>query len=162
MTTRLFLSLLLALAATPALAGNRVEEAISAYDRHDWGRARALIRPAVAEGSAIAETLMGMIYLDGNPRLPAVAAGFLLRAAERGYAPAQIKIADMLAEGVGFSRDLPSAYRWYRIVAQRADVYAAAIGAARAHRLARHLPAKVREEQDQQASDWHVRAASGR
>ncbi len=159
---RLLAPLLLLVAAAPAVADNRLDAAIDAYDRHDWARARALVRPAVAQGSAIAETLMGMIYLDGQPRRPAVAAGFLLRAAERGYAPAQIKLGDLLAAGTGLRRDPAAAYRWYRIVAIRADVYSAAIAAARAYRIARGLPAKVVEEQDQQAHDWRVRAASGR
>jgi TPR repeat protein len=143
-------------------APDMLDRAIAAYDRGQWADARDLARPFAQRGSAIAETLIGLTYLNGAPRDPAAAAGFFYRAAQRGYAPAQLRLGDMYAEGIGLPQSVGNAYRWYRILAIRADAASAAMGAARAEKVAARLDPETRTRQEQLAQLWHVRAASGR
>ncbi len=143
-------------------APDMLDRAIAAYDRGDWAEARKLARPFAARGSAIAETLMGLTYINGEPDDPASAAGFFYRAAQRGYAPAQLRLGDMYATGVGMPQSLEQAYRWYRILAIRADPASAAMGRARADAIARQLGPARTARQERLAQLWHVRAASGR
>ena len=160
---RRLLALPLAFVLIAAVPGSgALEDAIAAYDRGAWSEARELGRPFAERGPAIAETLMGLTYMKGEPRDPAAAAGFFYRAAQRGYAPAQLRLGDMYAAGVGLPQNDQIAYRWYRILAIRADSTSAALGNARAQEIARRLSSEDEARQERLAQLWHVRAASGR
>ncbi len=118
------------LAAAPAVAAVPVEAldaGLSAYAARDYGRARGLLRPIADTGSAIAETLMGVMAAkgQGGPVDPATAAAWWLRAANRGYGPAQLALAKALANGRGVARDLGEAWVWARLAASAGNGSAA-------------------------------------
>ena len=84
----------------------------------DAGRtqeAARMLKPLAQEGSAVAETALGLM---ASERQPAVAAAHYFRAAQKGYAPAQLMLARALAEGAGTPANPPEALRW-ALVAER-------------------------------------------
>ena len=84
-------------AAVPLSAA--LDAGLAAYAAGDFARARGDLRPLADRGSAIAETMMGVMAAKGQGRPVdlAAAAGWWLRAANRGYAPAQLAMAKALA-----------------------------------------------------------------
>jgi TPR repeat protein len=103
-------------ANTPAAA---LDAGLAAYQGGDYGAARAYLRPLADRGSAIAETMLGVMAAQGKGRAadPAAAAGWWLRAANRGYAPAQLALAKALAQGRGVATDPGQAWIWARLAA---------------------------------------------
>jgi len=106
-----------AAAAAPGAAA--LAAGLDAFQRQDQATARRLLRPLADRGSAIAETLLGLMTAApvAGPADPASAAGWWLRAANRGYAPAQLALARALAEGRGVARDDGKAWVWARLAA---------------------------------------------
>ncbi len=125
-------------AATPhALA---LDAAVAAYARGDFAAARRQLRPFADCGSAIAETLLGVMdgQGQGGARDPAAAVGWWLRAANRGYGPAQLAMAKALANGRGVGADVGRAWIWARLAANAGtatDAEAARLAAALARGL---------------------------
>jgi uncharacterized protein len=111
-------------AAVPAAA---LDAGLAAYQAGDYGAARAYLRPLADRGSAIAETMLGVMAAQGQGRVadPAAAAGWWLRAANRGYAPAQLALAKALAQGKGVSADPGQAWIWARLAASAGNGVAA-------------------------------------
>ncbi|PZN94563.1 MAG: hypothetical protein DCF31_09360 [Alphaproteobacteria bacterium] len=110
------------LALTPARAADAssaLQAGLTAYAAADYGAARRALRPLADRGSAVAETLMGVMSAKGQGRRadPATAVGWWLRAANRGYAPAQLALAKAMAAGRGVSRDAGKAWVWARLAA---------------------------------------------
>ena len=70
--------------------------------------------PLAVQGSPVAETILGGMAARGQgiPANPATAAAWWLRAAQRGYAPAQIAFARALADGRGVTQDPAQAWLW--------------------------------------------------
>jgi TPR repeat protein len=103
-------------AAAPAVA---LEAGLAAYQAGDFAGARRYLRPLADRGSAIAETMLGVMAARGEGRAadPAAAAGWWLRAANRGYAPAQLAMAKALAAGQGVTADTGQAWIWARLAA---------------------------------------------
>ncbi len=104
--------LLLLLGASPAAArppatADLMRDGLAAYEAGDHAAARTLLRQAAARNVAAAETLLGVMAAngEGGPASDAVAAAWFLRAARRGYAPAQLALADRFARGRGVPRD---------------------------------------------------------
>jgi len=127
------LAALVLIAASPS---ERLAIAFDAYARHEDRLAAAEFGSLALQDSAIAETMLGTMYAQGrigNAPDPAVAAAYWLRAAHRGYPPAQIALARALADGRGVGRDRGQAYEWVLIATRRSDgsarVAAAALGA---------------------------------
>lgn len=120
---------LLLLAPVPALAGATAETVASdgsstppafdqstdallrhgtnAYRNGDYRAAWESFRRLAARDVASAETMLGVMYARGlgAPRNDAVAAAWFLRAASRGYAPAQLALAHAFANGRGVKVD---------------------------------------------------------
>ena len=71
------------------------------------------------------------------------------RAAERGYARAQINLGDLYAEGKGVSLDYVTAYMWYTL-ASAEDPRAAG----RIKNLSRLTTSKQRSDGENRASAW--------
>ena len=113
-------------------------DGLDAHSRRDFSRARADFRRLAAQGSAIAETMLGVMTSEGqgSRRDPASAAMWWLRAANRGYAPAQLAIAEAFIRGKGVPRDLGSAWVWARLAETRGDNRTAAAAKLLAARLA--------------------------
>lgn len=121
------------LAAAPAAAAvpsamARLDAGLAAHAAGDFETARRALRPLAEQGSAIAETLLGVMAAkgDGGPRDPAAAVGWWWRAANRGYAPAQLALAKALAAGDGVAADWGQAWVWARLAATGGNDTAAA------------------------------------
>jgi TPR repeat protein len=109
---------LLLLAAVP-VAASPIDGGLAAHAAGDYHSARVHLRPLADRGSAIAETMLGVMAAKGQGRAadPAVAVGWWLRAANRGYAPAQLALAKALAHGRGVAADPGQAWVWARLAA---------------------------------------------
>lgn len=86
-----------------------------------------MIEGAAQRGSASAQVLLGMIYLNGmaeHAKDEARAARWLEKAAQQGNDYAQKKLADLYEEGRGLPRDLRLAADWREKAAQRGNVQA--------------------------------------
>lgn len=154
----LMLSLSLVFTASSA---QLLEQGLAAFERGDVERARAALQPLADRGSPIAETLIASSYLSGAGRDPATAAGYFLHAADRGYAPAQLALARLLAKGEGVARDEAAAYRWALLAAQRDRGAIGGDARALAAGLTQRLSPEERRGAELGARTWRVRAASG-
>lgn len=123
-------------AAVPAAA---IDAGMEAYAAGDFAAARRYLRPLADRGSAIAETMLGVMAAkgQGGPADPAAAVAWWYRAANRDYAPAQLAMAKALVAGKGVAPDSGQAWVWARLaagaagdVADEAAALAASIGGA--------------------------------
>jgi TPR repeat protein len=103
----------------PQTAVTALDAALAAYQAGNYAGARKGLKPLADRGSAIAETMLGVMAAkgEGGPPDPAAAAGWWLRAASRGYAPAQLALAKALADGHGVAQDRGQALVWARLAA---------------------------------------------
>ena len=104
----------------------RVDAAYAAHQKRDYAVALRLVRPMAEQGDARAESLLGLIYLEGHgvQRDEAEAMKWYRRAADQGDADAQLEIGDMYYEGRGVAQDYSEAARWYRLAADRGNASA--------------------------------------
>ncbi|WP_426164869.1 hypothetical protein [Sandarakinorhabdus sp. DWP1-3-1] len=125
------LGLLTASPVRAADASAALQAGLTAYAAADYGAARRALRPLADRGSAVAETLMGVMAAKGQGRRadPGAAVGWWLRAANRGYAPAQLALAKAMAAGRGVARDRGKAWVWARLAAGAGGETAAAAAA---------------------------------
>ncbi|MBA4757314.1 hypothetical protein [Sphingosinicella sp.] len=165
MKTPLAIALLLAL-AVPSFAGAsdwasaRLESAMLAYQTGDYRKAQRNFQRLAEHGSAIAETMLGVMYAKGHGvrASPAVAAGWFHRAANRGYGPAQIALSDAFARGRGVSRDIGNAYFWALAATTGGDRSAEASGRMRVKTLGISLSPEARAKIDEDVHNWRPRA----
>ena len=160
---RILLTILLAVAA-PARATavspgvmTPLDAGMAAYAGGDYRGARAQLRPLADRGSAIAETVLGVMAAKGQGRAadPAVAVGWWLRAANRGYAPAQLALAKALANGRGVGANPRQAWLWARLAANAGvGTGVAAEAGVLAEGLARRLSAPTLAELGAERADW--------
>jgi TPR repeat protein len=104
-------------AAGPAQRAQRLDAALGAMTRGDDARAATAFDALADEGSAAAETLLGVIAGRGHAARPEVALAHYYRSAERGYPPAQLALARALARREGTWARPEMALRW-ALVAQ--------------------------------------------
>jgi TPR repeat protein len=98
-----------------------------AYKRQDFLEAIRLFGIAADQGTALAQAMLGVIYIKGGNGViadHARAAGYYLKAAEQGFAPAQYAIGLAYDEGDGVARDHLQAVFWYRKAAEQGDARA--------------------------------------
>jgi TPR repeat protein len=118
--------------APAALSSDRLmAAALSAYERRDYPAARSHLRLLAGRENATAETLLGTMSANGQggAKDPAVAAAWFLRAARRGYAPAQLALADAFMRGSGVPADPARARALARAAAQQGQPGAAQLAA---------------------------------
>ena len=85
------------------------------------------LQNAAASGDAEAQFRLGLLYRNGDNGVTkddAEAATWYRKAAEQGYAKAQLTLGYMLAEGLGVAKNDAEAVSWYRKAAGRGDVHA--------------------------------------
>ena len=94
------------------------QRGLAAYHRGDYAAARAFWQPLADNYDLAALRNMGHLYRlgQGVARDGATAARYYTRAAELGFAPAQLNLAVMLYEG----DDIPADKKTARLWAQRA------------------------------------------
>ena len=141
-----------ATAASPA--AGLLEAGIAAYAAGDYGTARPRLQALADRGSAVAETLLGVMAAkgEGRPRDPASAVALWLRAANRGYAPAQLALAKALARGSGVATDREAAWLWARLATR--DPLTAAAAARLAAGIAPGIDARRRAELELRRAAW--------
>lgn len=86
----------------------QMSAAAHSLDTGDYDRAEELLRRLAESEVSAAETLLGTIAANGrkgHPPQPAIAAAWFIRAANRGYPPAQLALASAFASGSGVARD---------------------------------------------------------
>ena len=102
-------------ADTAADRSAQLETAMVLLESGQTREAARILKPLAQDGSAVAETALGLIVADQQP---AVATAHFFRAAQRGYPPAQLMLARALAEGAGTPVNRAEALRW-ALVAER-------------------------------------------
>ena len=108
--------LMLATYAQPAAAG--MEEALKALQANDPATAEKELDVLAKARDPRAEFLMGLyVYGSADSKLLDLskAAPLLLDAAERGYTPAMIPLADIYAQGKGLPKSFYESYKWVAI-----------------------------------------------
>lgn len=132
-----------------------IDAGVAAYEAGDFAAARAALRPMADRGSAIAETLMGVMAAKGHgrPADPAVAASWWLRAANRGYPPAQLALAKALADGKGVAADPGKAWIWAQLAASAGNGTATEASAL-ADRLAAAFDAETLVKLESDRAAW--------
>jgi|FEC22Drversion2_1045045.scaffolds.fasta_scaffold00122_47 TPR repeat protein len=124
--------------ATPAVAqavalrmptDRLMADAIAAYSAGRHAEARRLLRLLAQRQQPAAETLLGVMAARGlgGPVDEAAAAGWFLRAARRGYVPAQLALADAFQRGRGVRPDPGRAQVLARAAAVQGQPGAAAV-----------------------------------
>ena len=94
------------------------DDAMLAFENRDFDRALAIIEPVARSGSPAAVTLLGRIWDEGYHD-PARALPYYRQAAEKGYADAQVQLAELYDAGDGVPRDMDAAIRWYEKAAKQ-------------------------------------------
>ncbi|WP_165391420.1 tetratricopeptide repeat protein [Fluviicoccus keumensis] len=115
---RLALSIILAIPALAWSAG--FDDAMLAFENHDFAKAKAMIEPAARSGDAASMTLMGRI-LDEGMAQPATAVNWYRQAAEKGFAEAQVQLAELYDAGEGVPQDIEIAVIWYEKAAAQGN-----------------------------------------
>lgn len=105
--------------------------ALESFNRGDHAAARRDFRVLAQRDVPAAETLLGTMAANGQggPRDDAVAAAWFLRAARRGYGPAQLALANAFAEGRGVRRNIPRAAELARAASGQGQPGAAELAA---------------------------------
>lgn len=154
------LLVMLVCAAGPAVAGP-LEDAEKALRTGDDKAAVTELRKEAERGNAIAQTLLGWIYLQGRgvPKDYAAALSWYLKGAGQLYAPAMYTLGKMYSEGIGVPSDYVQAYKWYNLAAASGDTSELAVSAVELAKdgrdeIARKMtPAQIAEAQ-KLASQW--------
>ncbi len=145
-------------------AATRLDRGMHPYQQGDFDAAKRDFRRLADHGSAIAETMLGVMYARGKgvkPQ-PAVAAAYFYRAATRGYGPAQVALSKAYAAGRGVTRDGNEAYFWALLAATGGDRTAEAQAR---EQLANLEPATSRTEREKAAlrvENWRPRKTQTR
>lgn len=139
-----------------AHADTRLESALDAYRRGDFGAARAAFERLSREGVPAADYNLAVMHLRGERRDASVAEAVRLmtRAADAGFVTAMVGLGELYERGAGgLKPDLPLSVLWFRRGAEAGSVEAQ-ISVATAHYLGRGAPLDKA-----QAARWYRLAA---
>jgi uncharacterized protein len=117
------LSIILLLSVfAPAVAGP-FGDGHGAFQRGSHRTAFRLLKPLAEEGDVRAQTLIAILYANGEGVSQdfAEALKWNLLAAQQGSTDAQTNLGLMLHYGQGVERDVENAIRWYRVAAERGN-----------------------------------------
>jgi TPR repeat protein len=92
------------------------------YDKGDFSTALSTAVPLAESGDATAQYYLGMMYANGKgvAKDEVVAVSWYRKAAGRGHAPAQARLGDVYARGLGgVAKDDVKAVAWYRKAADQ-------------------------------------------
>jgi TPR repeat protein len=108
------------LAQTLGFARGSSDAAYAAYQEGRYATALRLARPLAAEGDALAQSVLGLLYrrgLGGVPQDKAEAVKWFRRAADQGDAQAQYNLGLSYAKGEAVEQDDVSAHMWFNLAA---------------------------------------------
>jgi uncharacterized protein len=105
-----------------AIAGP-FEDAAAAHRKGDYSAAMRIIQPLAEQGNAVAQSIVGAMYRDGEGVPPnyAEALRWFRRAAEQGNDNAQTNLAFMYINGEGVPQNYDEALRWFRKAAEQGN-----------------------------------------
>ena len=111
--------------ATSAFAQDLLK-GLEAAQSGDNATALQELRPLAEQGNAYAQTILGLMYDNGQgvPQDSAEAVRLYRLAAEQGHAKAQTLVGIMYATGQGVPQDYAEAAKWYRLAAEQGDAEA--------------------------------------
>ncbi len=97
-----------------------VEDAITEYQKGNYSQVLELLHPIATEGNAIAQGLLGQMYLrgEGVAQNYQKAIKWCRLAAEQGNINAQANLGSMYGQGKGVKQDYHQAVKWYRLAAK--------------------------------------------
>ena len=115
----LFIATILFLCSNVARADS-LEDAITEYQRGNYGQVLELLRPIATEGNVIAQGLLGQMYLrgEGVAQNYFKAIKWCYMAAKQGNTNAQANLGLMYGRGIGVKQDYHQAVKWYRLAAK--------------------------------------------
>ncbi len=102
-------------------------DAKEAADSGDYATAASLLQPYADQDDAVAQNLLGVVYLSGGKGLPqdhARAIALFRKAAEKGNGSSQRHLAIAYEKGQGVPVDPAMARTWYLKAANRGDALA--------------------------------------
>ena len=116
---RIALALMAALAAASAAVAADYEKGVAAYDRGDFAKALAELKPLTERGHPGAEFMLGAMYFYGKgvPADPGVAAVWFSKAARQGNPGGQLAYGSLHIRGLGVKQDLVRAHMWLSLAA---------------------------------------------
>lgn len=97
------------------------EVAYAAYEKGNYRTALRLLHPLAEQGSARAQSILGLMYAGGRsvPRDDAEAVKWFRLAAHQADPVAQFQLGVMYVKGYGVPQDYDEAARWYRLAADQ-------------------------------------------
>jgi len=97
------------------------EDGVAAFERRDYATAFTKFRSAAQQGNARAQTIVGMMYNEGQGIAQdyTEAVGWYRLAAHQGQPDAQYNLALKYDKGEGVAQDYQEAVRWYRLAAKQ-------------------------------------------
>jgi len=119
--TRTLACVVLAMMSTSGAVAGPLEDAWTAYQSGDYATALRLWRPRAAQGVALAQNNLGLMYYNGQGLSQDYdeAAKWYRLAAEQGNATAQSNLGSMYYSGEGVPQDYVQAYMWVSLAASR-------------------------------------------
>jgi uncharacterized protein len=105
----------------PALAASPIDDGIDAFTNGDYATAMLKLRPKAAEGQAIAQNYVGVMYALGRgiQQDKEEAAKWYRLAADQGHSEAQFNLGATYETGQGVEQNFATAMKWYRLAADR-------------------------------------------
>jgi TPR repeat protein len=93
------------------------QQAVSAFDRQDYGSASRIFIPLAERGVAAAQSYLGFMFETGRgvPQNYTEAAMWYRRAAEQGDSLAQYSLGLLYDKGQGVPRDIVEASKWLNL-----------------------------------------------
>jgi TPR repeat protein len=109
-----------------AARADELENGVGAYKKGNYARALELLKPIAEEGNAMAQGLLGRIYLrgEGISQDHLEAAKWHRLAAEQGDRYSQHTLGSSYYYGVGVTQDYSEAAKWYRLAAKQGHAVA--------------------------------------
>jgi TPR repeat protein len=95
-------------------------DAMLAFENKDFAQAKVLVEPLAKSGDPAAMTLLGRILDEGMDQ-PANAVYWYRSAAEKGFAEAQVQLAELYDAGEGVRQDIELAVMWYEKAAAQGN-----------------------------------------
>jgi hypothetical protein len=110
-------------ATSPSAAPNPAQEFLQGLNDYQGGRypqALTLFRESAAQGNALAQNYLGLMYMNGHgvPTDYAQALSWYNKAAAQGNFSGECNLGIMYERGLGIPKDKVTAYMWYTLAAQ--------------------------------------------
>ena len=122
-TTLAVWTLLVAVTATLSAHADQPRDGLTAFNRHDYARAAALLRSPAEAGAPRAQAVLCYMHTYGRgvPQNYREAASWCLRAANQGNSESQYMLGLLYNKGQGVPEDFIEAYKWLNLAATRAS-----------------------------------------